>query len=401
MKKTILNLCILLSLPSMAFGLAKEFGIGYGGVAFPQTSTTMNFNPALITAQGNRYDAGLALEYFWGRAKIKNSDNDSFNQSASYHRRYLPFGAIGYCQQYKDTNFYIGFSTDSVRSAANSLNKTLVAIGTSHQASEAINPIFVPTLGWKINECHAVGIGVPFFIGRFRINGLQNLEQVSASPEHVTNKGYDYAFAWGLRFGWLWHVTPCFDFGLSANTPQLGTTSFRKYRGLIARRGKFEISPEVKAGIAYHYEKFSFVFDLQYTIYNASRTLHNSPTSPHLFGTKKGPGFGWNNLLNPVVGVVYRYDEAITLRVGYGDRLPPWTRHSNTVPNYINPFFTLKNYYTCGATWATACGTEFTFAYLFGYRGVRGDREASLANGRMNTQLGTHTFFIEFGKVMF
>ena len=71
MKKTIFNLCMLLCLPSMAFGLAKEFGIGYGGVAFPQTSTTMNFNPALITAQGNRYDVGLALEYFWGGSQNK------------------------------------------------------------------------------------------------------------------------------------------------------------------------------------------------------------------------------------------------------------------------------------------------------------------------------------------
>lgn len=402
MMKKLFPFIFLSLLPTIpCFSFVKELGIGNTGVAYPQTSNSANYNPAGITDLPDRYDVSMGVAYQHGRNKIKDSDNPDLNISTNTTKtKYLPGSIFGICKKLNNC-LYVGISVDGTRVFKSSFSRTIPIFGHGRQGLDNFIAILVPTLAWKFNRQHSFGISFPISFSRTKVKGFQNIAFASVSPDHVSNKGYDWAYGLGIRLGWLWHITPCLNFGLFYSPKLLTASHFHKYRGNIPVRGKLEVPPVVRAGLAYKFWRSHFVIELEYNFYELARTLSNSPFSTALAGSKSGPSLGWKNSLVLKLGADYQVSDAIVVRGGYYTyRFPPTVRGSNTLAHFGSPIFITRDYWVVGGTWQIDCKTEFSFAYNCGVRRTQhGDRSLALANGRVDIEYELHTIYFGVGRL--
>lgn len=381
------------------FGLAKEEGMGGVGTAYPQAATTANFNPAVITALGNRLDVDVGFIYQWGRHYIRGSQNRSFNGTAGPQFKYVPVSIAGISKQLTP-NLFVALTTDATRAIKYTLDKTFRVFGHGKQGLEDIEGLIVPTLAWKLNQAHSFGVSLPIVLARSKVKGIQNGAVTSLYPDNYSNKGYDWAYGLGLRLGWYWHVRPCLDFGLFYSSHLLTASHFHKYKGLLPAKGKLEIAPEVRVGFAYYWERATLTVDLQYHYYNQVRALSNSAHSRAPAGSKNGPGSGWRNQFFIRAGADYQLNETWTIRAGFRTMIPPLIRGSNTIANFLNPYFVTKTFVSAGFTYRYNCTTEINVGYFYGVRRfVRGKRELALANGHLDMLYESHNVLVGFGKI--
>lgn len=386
-------------IPCFLCALAKEEGMGEQAVAYPQGPTSANFNPAGITEVRDGWDADIAMLYQNGRNYIKGSENPAFNMSASNTQaKYIPIGSAGICKKITP-QLTIGLSIDATRSGKGS-QKPFPQFGHGrHQGVDSLIGILVPTIAWKVNECHSLGLSTPVSFGRFKLNGLQNLAVASVAPNDFSNRGYNWAYGFGLRFGWLWHITPRLTFGAYYSPNLLTASHFHKYKGFIPLRGKLQVPPTVRVGLAYAWGRAHIATELEWNFNKFERTLHNPPDSTALYGSKKGPSTGWDNQVIGKLGVDYSIDERWTVRSGLGVKMPPTVKRSNTISNFLLPLFVVKYYVAMGATYQLNCDTEITFDYTYYVnRYQRGERLAALENGHLDVEFQAHGFWLGIGK---
>lgn len=67
--------------------------------------------------------------------------------------------------------------------------------------------IVAPTLAYKINEQHSIGISPLLVYQRFEIKGVQGFAGMSADANNLTNNGKDSSTGFGVRLGWQGHFT--------------------------------------------------------------------------------------------------------------------------------------------------------------------------------------------------
>ena len=73
----------------------------------------------------------------------------------------------------------------------------------------------------------------------------------SAYPEKVKNNEWDFAPGFGVRIGWMMHVTPCFSIGLRCRS-QTFMASFDKYKGLQTLKGRANLPQRVDFGVSFY-----------------------------------------------------------------------------------------------------------------------------------------------------
>ena len=97
-----------------------------------------------------------------------------------------------------------------------------------------------PTLSWQYTEGQSFGLSPLIGYQRIKVYGFQALENISAHPEAVSNRGNDDAFGAGVRLGWFGRLLPWLDIG-AAYSSRMYFQKFDRYRGLIADGGGFDI----------------------------------------------------------------------------------------------------------------------------------------------------------------
>lgn len=386
-------------IPSVLRALVKERGMGDVGTAYPQSAVSANFNPAGITEVEDQLDVNPAVLYQNGRNYIKGSQDPMFNQSASSTQaKYVPAGSAGICKKLTPV-WSAGLSLDATRPGKGS-QKPFPQFGHGrHQGVDVVIGILVPTLAWKVNKCHSVGMSLPVIFSRFKLNGLQNLAANSISPENVSNRGYNWAYGFGLRFGWLWRMTSRWTFGVYYSPHLLTASHHHKYKGFIPLKGKLEVQPVLRLGLAYQWGRAHIVGEIECNFFKLVRTLHNSPFSKALHGSKKGPSLGWDNSVTGKLGMDYLINDQWTVRSGCGVRMPPFVKSSTTIANFLSPSFIIKYYLTTGATYQLNCNTEISVAYIYNiHRYLRGKRLPELANGHLDIEYEAHALWIGIAK---
>lgn len=381
------------------FAITKEEGMGGVGTAYPQSSTTANFNPAVITDVEDRLDVDASLTYQWGRDYVRGSLVPAFNGSSGPQCKYFPLGVAGICQK-ATPQLTLGASIDGRRISKYALHRPLLVFGRGRQGVETFVGIVMPVAAYKLNESHSFGIGVPIALARIKINGLQNVAPLSLYPDHFTNRGYDWAYGYAIRLGWFWHAVPFLDIGLYYSSQLLSSSHFHKYKGFFARRGKLELAPEVRLGLAYKWsDQSKLVLDFQYNFFNVTRTLSNSPLKKAPYGSNNGPGLGWKNQLVVRVGADANLNEKWTVRSGL-ITFTPFVKRKNTIGNFLTPLYVVRTFITLGLTWRYDCQTEFNIAYLYGvHRFVRGKRVPNIAFGHVDIDYENHNVFLGFAKI--
>lgn len=350
-----LTFYFLLNQVNFAHAFVKEFGMGDVGVAYPQSASTARYNPGGILDVGNQLDAAGGVLYLNGHVKIENSPIPPLNQrSFTTQFKWLPLGLYGISKQLSP-NFAIALSSDTlILSTKGTVPKKLNAFGTSKLGAELLTEFIIPTAAYRLGR-HNFGISIPFAISRIKLNGYQNSIPLSIHPNHTTNKGYDWAFGVNLRFGWLYHITDNFSFGASYFTGLLASTRFKKYEGLIPKRGKFEVAPQATVGIAYQFCRGTLSVQATWINFNSCKTISNSVLSKKPFGSENGPSIGFKDTYFIQLGGDYQFLDTLTLRTGYVGFIRPFITKHNILINFIRPSLLLRHAISFGFTQKWGC----------------------------------------------
>jgi long-chain fatty acid transport protein len=165
----------------------------------------------------------------------------------------------------------------------------------------------------------AVGVAPTVAVQMINVQGLKSFAPYSSDPTHLSDNGYDWSVGGGVRLGAQWRVTDQLRLGVAGSTPMF-MTSFRKYSGLFANGGEFDIPANITAGLAYDIlPELTVMADWRHIFYSALDTFHNSsfPVRFRSLGSNGGPGFDWQDTDSASFGVEWRASPKLTLRAGY------------------------------------------------------------------------------------
>jgi long-chain fatty acid transport protein len=236
--------------------------------------------------------------------------------------------------------------------------------------------IVAPTAAFKIAPNHSIGISPLIGYQRFKAEGLHAFGQISTDSTRLTNVGYDDAFGYGVRIGYMGKITPTVTIG-AAYASKMNFDEFSKYAGLFADQGDFDIPENYNLGVAWQATPaVKLALDYQRINYTGVNSVSNpstnffncvgAPTDTGCLGMSAGAGFGWSDVDVWKLGMEYKYNQQLTLRAG-------WNHGDNPIAardvefNFIAPGV-IEDHLTLGFTYVTASGNEVTMSYMHGFK---------------------------------
>lgn len=232
--------------------------------------------------------------------------------------------------------------------------------------------IVAPTFAYKINASNSIGVSPLFVYQRFSEDGLQAFAGLSSDPTKLYNNGHDSSTGWGVRLGWQGKVTDSVTLG-ATYSPKIDMSNFKRYAGLLAEQGDFDIPANWNLGVAFKATPaVTVALDYQHIQYGSIKSIANSAVasfpaatvagSPFQLGNNEGLGFGWSNVDVVKLGVEYKYNDALTLRAGINHGTNPVKSGEQTF-NILAPGV-VTDHYTLGATYGVTKDSEVTVAYM-------------------------------------
>ncbi len=384
----------------------KSQGMGGVGIALPQDALAAATNPAGMGLIGDRIDFGVT--WFRPIREAKIEDNG------------LPFNGDGTYKANETKNFFIPeFGYNKVINDKLSLGVSVYGNGGMNTDYNRAIPLFdmsgrnkagidmaqlfiAPTLAWKINENHTVGVSVNLAYQRFEAKGLQNFMMSSSSPSNLTNRGHDNSYGAGLHLGWIGKVNDTVSLGATYQTKTY-MTKFDKYKGLFAEQGDFDVPEQYGLGIAIKTSpKLTIAADVQRINYGDVDSVGASVTNLTVreipLGDNNGAGFAWRDVTAYKLGVSYAWDETFTLRAGYNHSSQP-IRKSETLFNILAPGV-VQDHLTLGATWVLPNKSELSFAYMHAFKKkVQGSNSipTNFGGGDANLKMHEDSLGIAYG----
>lgn len=393
----------------------RSSGMGGVGIAYGADSLSANANPANIVNTGMRGDMGLSVFNPERYAKVgvpagqKSGFNGSFNGDVESEARYFVMPEMGFTmpltEQLSIGMAVLGSGGMNTTYPANFFSYMAGLVGTSPgtpPAGETIGvdmmQVLVPvSVGYKVNEDHAVGASLVFATTRFRAYGLQafpafdDMYAITADPSAMTNVGFDYSYGAGLKLGWQGdYLDDKLTVGL-VYTSRTYMTKFDKYKGLFAEQGGFDIPESYGIGFAIKPVKnlviaadvsrinFSKVKSFGNLgpgtvigTYTGGNQLDALPSiaddtdgdgvSSKELGNDAGMGFGWKDQTVYKLGIQYGVNSKLQVRAGYNYGKSP-------VPDDQLTFNTLapgvvEKHYTAGFTYKPTDELEITGSYM-------------------------------------
>ena len=345
---------------------------GMGGAATAMTTDSFGGanNPATMVWVGNRIDFGAdlfsprreATMTTPGGAFTSESDSNFFViPEFGYNKLINPGMSLG-VSVYGNG----GMNTDypaNIPPGGNLLG------GPGKLGVDLMQLMIAPTLSYKVNDQHSIGVSPLLAYQRFRSEGLNGFG--------VVDPGYDDSTGLGLRVGWLGKLTDKLSLG-AAYASKMSMSKMDKYAGLFAEQGDFDIPSNWNLGIAFQatpavtvaldYQRINYS-DVA-SISNPSRNIFNCPAfgganPAACLGGASGPGFGWSDVDAWKLGVEYQYAKNLTLRAGLnvGDNPIPST---DVTFNILAPGL-IENHLTFGFTYVTASGGELSMSYMHSF----------------------------------
>lgn len=385
--RTTLRLAPLVALLAASSAMATDgyFAHGYGmkakgmggvSTALAQDSFGGANNPASMVWAGSRFDIGLD----WFRpirdaersgaafptinGKVDSDNSNFFIPELGYNRMIrddLSLGVSVYGNGGMNTHYPQG-NFDCGAGAANML------CGSGTLGVDLTQLIVAPTLAYKLNAQHSVGASLLLGYQRFKAYGLQAFDNApgfppfTGSPGNVTDRGYDSAYGAGVRVGYMGRLSDAVTVGASYST-KVYMSKFKKYAGLFAEGGDFDIPSNYSLGVAFTPNPaWTIALDYGRINYAGIASVGNPSLPVAPLGAANGPGFGWRDISVVKVGVAWRMNEALTLRAGYNHGQNP-IRPADVTFNILAPGV-VTDHYTLGFTWAVSPDSELTGALM-------------------------------------
>ena len=405
MKLVTLGAVAALAVPFAASATNGYFQHGYGlkakGMAGVGTAMAVDTfgganNPASMVWVGNRIDFGADL--FSPRRSASRSGSSPFlgpvDGSADSGSNYFVVPEFGYNRMI-NPNLYLGITvyanggmnTDypggqiPAASACAGFNPNPgpynLLCGNGKLGVDLMQLVIAPTLAYKLNANHSIGVAPLIGVQRFKVDGLQAFDNpnFSTSPGNVTNRGYEWAHGYGVRVGWFGKLSESVNVGAAYST-KIRMTEFDKYRGLFAEQGDFDMPENYNVGIAVKASpRLTVAADYQRINYGDVKSVGNTQqnllacfpggNAAFCLGGDSGAGFGWKGVNVVKIGFEYQYDERWAWRAGY-DRTDNPISGRDIDFNILAPGV-VQDHLTFGFTYKTSTNGELTFAYMHAF----------------------------------
>lgn len=392
----------------------RSIGMGGVGIAYGRDSLSTAANPANIVNTGMRGDMGVAIFNAERHACVgvptgllpeRPAGSGVYPQS--------PYGFDG-CSE-SDNKYFIMPEMGMTMPLTERLHVGMAFVplgggGTSYPHNYYSYPATNPptptpdvklgvdlmilqaplTVGYKLNEHHAIAASLSLAVARFRAYGLQAFQEfdatvtpITSDRAHITNLGFDYSYGAGVKLGWLGEfLDDKLTLGLVYNS-RTYMTKFDKYRGLFAEQGDFDIPESYGFGFAVKPVKnlviAADVLRVKYTDVaaignpgpgsysgapgNALTGLPSSVDPSKELGNDNGMGFGFSDQTVYKLGIQYGVNKRLQVRAGYNYGKNPIHDDQLTFAT-LAPANTEKHY-SLGFTYKATEELEITGAYMY------------------------------------
>ncbi len=334
------------------YGL-KAKGMGGASVAMTDSAFAGANNPAAAAFAGNRWDLGAEVfmpkrstDIGMGGPVVESGKTAFLVPEFGYNRSLSDRMGVGV------TVYGNGGMNTSYPS--NFLAPLLGGAGTAPLGVDLIQLIVAPTLAYKLNDQHSIGVSPLLVYQRFKAYGLEGLG--------VMNPGNDSSTGLGVRLGYMGKLSDAITVGASYS-PKINMSRLDKYAGLFADAGDFDIPANYALGVAIQATPSILVaLDYQRINYSGVPSIGNSGQIMLPLGSAGGPGFGWKDVNVVKLGVQWQMNSLWTLRAGYNHGTNP-VDSTQVFFNTLAPGV-IKSHVTLGATYAMSPTSELSFAYM-------------------------------------
>lgn len=380
----------LATVSGAAFATNGYFSHGYGmkakGMAGAATAVTGDTfgganNPATMVWAGDRLDVGVdwfspirAAERAGSTAGLSTSSDSDSNHfqipEFGYNKMLnsnLSLGVTVYGNGGMNTNYPDGVLSSATCGAfaGGTTTNSNILCGTGRLGVDLSQLIVAPTLAYKINQNHSIGVSPLFGYQRFKAEGLSAFSSLSSDSTNLTNRGYDNAHGWGVRVGYFGQNSDGYSVGVSYAT-KINMSKLDKYKGLFAEQGDFDIPANFNAGFSGKLTPNLLVaVDFQYIAYSKVNSVGNPSTNAISLGSNDGRGFGWDDVRVVKIGVEHKYSDKMTLRGGLSFANNPIQGRDVTF-NILAPAV-IENHATLGMTYNFGKTSELTVSYMHAF----------------------------------
>lgn len=266
--------------------------------------------------------------------------------------------------------------------------------------------VMAPSLSWRVTPRIDIGISPLLSIVKFKAYGLETFQPLSNDPSSVTNRGSEYVLGGGLRVGMMIELLPTLRLGLQYTT-KLRHTRFDKYNGLFPDNGRFETPRHYAVGLAFEpIERLTLGVDVMQIQYaTVAATGNAGPTAAEFvggfaparrLGGAQGLGFGWSNQTVVKAGIIYRFSDRLTFRLGYNGA-DETTPSSQTLYGLIVPS-AFRNHVTGGMSIRVGERSELSWGYMHAFDAERRDPSSPLLGMPAKTNFAGDAFDIGFRR---
>lgn len=377
------------------FGI-RSLGMGGVGMALGGDALSSAANPAHLIHVGHRMDVGATLfnpernSTVWDdSANGVNPFGFSGGGDSDETRFVMPeFGfAMPFTEDVAFGFAMLGNGGMNTTYRSNFFNFKPGSIpGQDFPVGVDLMQLLMPlSAAFKVEEHNTIGISAIFAVQRFAAGGLQAFGffdtafgPITANPNQLTNKGYDWSYGFGGKLGWL---ASYFDDRVTVGAAwasKTNMTRFERYEGLFAEQGDFDIPENYGVGIAVKpLKNLTLAFDVNKILYSDIPSVANrgpngtNGTSgvPSLAnaeletGDPLGMGFGWSNQTIYKFGLEYALNDDLQVRLGYNYGKSPIADDQVTF-NTLAPAV-VEQHYSVGFTYKLDQDMELTGNYMY------------------------------------
>lgn len=400
----------------------KAKAMGGASIAVVDGALSTANNPAAMVWVGNRVEVGF--DYFRpDRGATVGGQEFSANGDASF---LLPeFGANYMLRDDLSIGLAI-FGNGGLNTTYDAPIFSSQFQGTDFATNTGVDlaQIFIsPTVAYKINENHSIGVafnavlqyfsatGLANFCG-FTENGTPNGMQIAcpadpaAAVDGLTDQGEDWSHGFSVRIGYQGQLTDWLRVGAYYQS-RTRMSRFEKYDNLFAENGDFDIPAHWGGGIALNpFKGTTFAFDVQHIEYASIPSIANLNTgftAPAAFGfgpalgDAEGPGFAWRDMTTFKFGVEQQISENFHLRAGFSHGRQP-IRDTETAFNVVAPGV-IEDHVTFGFSWKISERWDVQGFYMHGFEEtVRGSSpDNPFSAGFADLRMKQNSFGFTFG----
>jgi long-chain fatty acid transport protein len=358
----------------------KAKGMGGVSTALAQDSLGGATNPASMVWAGSRVDVGLDVFMPKRDAERSGAGFSTLNGKVESDKTSFLIPEFGYNQMirsdlslgvtvYGNGGMNTSYPQGNFNCGAGAAN---MLCGSGTLGVDLSQLIVAPTVAYKLNEQHSVGLALLLGYQQFKAYGLQAFDNApgfppfTSAPGSVTNNGYDSSTGVGVRLGYQGHLSDMWSVG-AAYAPKMHMGKLDKYKGLFANGGDFDIPEHYSVGVAFMpTPAWTIALDLGRINYSGVPSVGNPSSNQAPLGASNGPGFGWKDIDIVKIGVAWRASGAWTLRAGYNHGDNPITP-ADVSFNILAPGV-IKDHFTAGFTYALDKDSELTGAFMYARR---------------------------------